>query len=96
MHVSSDPSVDVRAIGIGDMFDQVEENESLKSITCQRDDRVMGMKRFVDLVAEEFIINIENVLCPGINAHYVQSVHLRDKLLWFLSAICETRFFLLF
>uniref|UniRef100_A0A8D3DHJ0 Collagen alpha-2(VI) chain n=1 Tax=Scophthalmus maximus TaxID=52904 RepID=A0A8D3DHJ0_SCOMX len=57
-------SVDVSAIGIGDMFDQIEENESLKSIACQRDGRVLGMRRFADLVAEEFIDKIENVLCP--------------------------------
>lgn len=65
VRVSSDPSVDVSAIGIGDMFDQVEENESLKSIACQRDGRVQGMRRFADLVAEEFIDKIETVLCPG-------------------------------
>uniref|UniRef100_A0AAQ5X8C0 VWFA domain-containing protein n=1 Tax=Amphiprion ocellaris TaxID=80972 RepID=A0AAQ5X8C0_AMPOC len=57
-------SVDVSAIGIGDMFEQIEENESLKSIACQRDGRVMGMRRFADLVAEEFIDKIETVLCP--------------------------------
>uniref|UniRef100_A0A1A8IH69 Collagen alpha-2(VI) chain n=2 Tax=Nothobranchius kuhntae TaxID=321403 RepID=A0A1A8IH69_NOTKU len=58
------PNVDVSAIGIGDMFEQIEENESLKSIACQKDDRVMGMRRFADLVAEEFIDKIETVLCP--------------------------------
>uniref|UniRef100_A0A3Q1HGJ1 VWFA domain-containing protein n=1 Tax=Anabas testudineus TaxID=64144 RepID=A0A3Q1HGJ1_ANATE len=63
-YLCSDPSVDVSAIGIGDMFDQIEENESLKSIACQRDKRVMGMRRFADLVAEEFIDKIEHVLCP--------------------------------
>ncbi|CAL8346758.1 unnamed protein product [Merluccius merluccius] len=63
-YLCSDPSVDVSAIGIGDMFDQVEENESLKSIACQRDGRVLGMRRFADLVAEEFIDKIETVLCP--------------------------------
>lgn len=60
----NDPVVDVSAIGIGDMFEQVEENEILKSIACQRDGRVMGMRRFADLVAEEFIDKIETVLCP--------------------------------
>lgn len=60
-----DPNVDVSAIGIGDMFDQIEENESLKSIACQKDGRVLGMRRFADLVAEEFIDKIETVLCPG-------------------------------
>ncbi|CAB1317966.1 unnamed protein product [Coregonus sp. 'balchen'] len=63
-YLCSDPSVDVSAIGIGDMFDQIEENESLKSIACQRDGRVLGMRRFADLVAEEFIDKIEAVLCP--------------------------------
>uniref|UniRef100_A0AAQ4QH37 Collagen alpha-2(VI) chain n=1 Tax=Gasterosteus aculeatus aculeatus TaxID=481459 RepID=A0AAQ4QH37_GASAC len=61
---SSHSGVDVSAIGIGDMFDQIEENESLKSIACQKDGRVLGMKRFADLVADEFINTIENVLCP--------------------------------
>ncbi|XP_036940078.1 collagen alpha-2(VI) chain [Acanthopagrus latus] len=63
-YLCTDPSVDVSAIGIGDMFDQIEENESLKSIACQRDGRVLGMRRFADLVAEEFIDKIETVLCP--------------------------------
>ncbi|XP_069567458.1 collagen alpha-2(VI) chain [Brachyistius frenatus] len=64
-YLCSDPSIDVSAIGIGDMFEQIEENESLKSIACNRDGRVMGMKRFADLVAEEFIDRIEAVLCPN-------------------------------
>ncbi|XP_022610768.1 collagen alpha-2(VI) chain-like [Seriola dumerili] len=63
-YLCRDPSVDVSAIGVGDMFDQPEENESLKSITCQRDKKVQGMKRFADLVADEFIDKIETVLCP--------------------------------
>ncbi|XP_041848649.1 collagen alpha-2(VI) chain-like isoform X2 [Melanotaenia boesemani] len=63
-YLCSDPSVDVSAIGIGDMFEQIEENESLQSIACQKDGRVMGMRRFADLVAEEFIDKIETVLCP--------------------------------
>lgn len=65
MYVTSDTSVDVSAIGIGDMFEQFEESESLQSIACQRDGRVLGMRRFADLVAEEFIDRIETVLCPG-------------------------------
>lgn len=63
--MSSDANVDVNAIGIGDMFDQIEENEILKSIACQKDGKVLGMRRFADLVAEEFIDKIETVLCPG-------------------------------
>ncbi|TRY98873.1 hypothetical protein DNTS_030261 [Danionella cerebrum] len=68
-YLCGDSSIDVRAIGIGDMFEQAEENESLKSIACvkQQDKgerKVMGMRRFADLVAEDFINTIENVLCP--------------------------------
>lgn len=78
--MSSHSGVDVSAIGIGDMFDQIEENESLKSIACQKDGRVLGMKRFADLVADEFINTIENVLCPGTHlcekTHYMQYVPL--------------------
>lgn len=75
--VCSDPSVDVSAIGIGDMFDQIEENESLKSIACQKDGRVLGMRRFADLVAEEFIDKIETVLCPGTSESkmYLQAIN---------------------
>lgn len=64
-YLCTDTSIDVNAIGIGDMFDQPEENESLKSIACRKDGRVMGMRRFADLVAEDFIDRIETVLCPG-------------------------------
>ncbi|KAM4556397.1 collagen alpha-2(VI) chain [Fundulus diaphanus] len=63
-YLCKDPNVDVSAIGIGDMFEQIEENESLQSIACQKEGRVMGMRRFADLVAEEFIDQIETVLCP--------------------------------
>ncbi|KAJ8385093.1 hypothetical protein AAFF_G00193140 [Aldrovandia affinis] len=65
-YLCNDESIDVNAIGIGDMFDQLEENESLKSIACQKSNRVMGMRRFADLVAEEFIDRIEHVLCPDV------------------------------
>uniref|UniRef100_A0AAY4BYY0 Collagen alpha-2(VI) chain n=1 Tax=Denticeps clupeoides TaxID=299321 RepID=A0AAY4BYY0_9TELE len=65
---TQDTNIDVNAIGIGDMFDQFEDNESLKSIACVntggKQGRVMGMRRFADLVAEEFIDKIETVLCP--------------------------------
>lgn len=100
VHVSSDPSVDVSAIGIGDMFDQIEENESLKSIACQRDGRVLGMRRFADLVAEEFIDKIETVLCPGtlIAKTHIMYIQLGDpeKLFRFLSFFSDIRSFSLF
>lgn len=100
VHVSSDPSVDVSAIGIGDMFDQIEENESLKSIACQRDGRVLGMRRFADLVAEEFIDKIETVLCPGtlIAKTHIMYIQLGDheKLFRFLSFFSDILSFSLF
>ncbi|GAA6093832.1 collagen alpha-2(VI) chain isoform X1 [Tachysurus ichikawai] len=64
-YLCTDSSIDVNAIGVGDMFAEEEESESLKSIACDKQDRVTGMKRFADLVAEEFIDRIETVLCPN-------------------------------
>lgn len=64
-YLCTDNSIDVNAIGVGDMFEKEMESESLKSIACDKQDRVMGMKRFADLVAEEFIDRIETVLCPS-------------------------------
>lgn len=63
-YLCNDNSVDVNAIGIGDMFGQKGEHESLESITCNRTGRVTGMRRFADLVAEEFTNQMETVLCP--------------------------------
>uniref|UniRef100_A0A3Q3WYW6 VWFA domain-containing protein n=1 Tax=Mola mola TaxID=94237 RepID=A0A3Q3WYW6_MOLML len=59
-----DRTVDVSAIGIGDMFDSAEDSETLHSIACQNKNRVQHMRRYADLVAEEFIDKIETVLCP--------------------------------
>ncbi|XP_074545343.1 collagen alpha-2(VI) chain isoform X2 [Halichoeres trimaculatus] len=56
--------VDVHAIGIGDMFFKGQDNETLTSITCNKEGRTRNMTRFSDLVAEEFIDQIEKVLCP--------------------------------
>lgn len=80
MRDPSDPNVDVNAIGIGDMFYQVEENESLKSIACQKEGKVLGMRRFADLVAEEFIDKIETVLCPGALILQTPKLLLRNSL----------------
>lgn len=63
-YLCSDPTVNVNAIGIGDMFDVAQQSETLTSIACQRPEGIMGMKRFADLVADEFIDKIEAVLCP--------------------------------
>ena len=64
-YLCDDPSVDVNAIGVGDMFGREGQHESLESIACQRHDRVTGMTRFADLVADNFIDRMESVLCPG-------------------------------
>ncbi|XP_053326429.1 collagen alpha-2(VI) chain isoform X2 [Spea bombifrons] len=56
--------VDVNAIGIGDMFNKHEEDETLTSIACNQQQRVQKMKHFSELVADEFIDNMEERLCP--------------------------------
>ncbi|XP_062868868.1 collagen alpha-2(VI) chain isoform X1 [Trichomycterus rosablanca] len=64
-YLCSDDRVDVNAIGVGDMFEVKEQQENLVSIACNKPDKVTGMRRFADLVAEEFIENFETVLCPN-------------------------------
>ncbi|XP_072902583.1 collagen alpha-2(VI) chain isoform X2 [Hemitrygon akajei] len=54
----------VNAIGIGDMFDREQDDETLRSISCQQNGRVQKMNLFADLVAEEFIDKMETLLCP--------------------------------
>ncbi|XP_043549268.1 collagen alpha-2(VI) chain isoform X1 [Chiloscyllium plagiosum] len=54
----------VNAIGIGDMFAKPQDDETLKSIACRQDGRVQRMNLFADLVAEEFIDQMEELLCP--------------------------------
>ncbi|XP_075790236.1 collagen alpha-2(VI) chain isoform X1 [Pelodiscus sinensis] len=54
----------VNAIGIGDMFDQPDQGETLRSIACDNLQRVRKMKLFSELVAEEFTDDMEEVLCP--------------------------------
>lgn len=54
----------VNAIGVGDMFEKHQDDEILGSIACNKKERVTGMKRYVDLVAEDFIQTMETVLCP--------------------------------
>lgn len=60
-----DASVDVMAVGIGDMFNVPQQDETLVSITCNRPQRVRNMTKYTDLVAETFIKDVETVLCPG-------------------------------
>uniref|UniRef100_A0A8B9ZX07 Collagen alpha-2(VI) chain n=1 Tax=Anas zonorhyncha TaxID=75864 RepID=A0A8B9ZX07_9AVES len=54
----------VNTIGIGDIFDQPEQSETLVSIACNEPQRVQKMRLFSDLVAEEFIDKMEDMLCP--------------------------------
>lgn len=57
--------VTVTAIGIGDMFHEKHESENLNSIACDKPQQVRNMTLFSDLVAEKFIDDMEDVLCPG-------------------------------
>lgn len=57
--------VTVTAIGIGDMFHEGHESENLYSIACDKPQQVRNMTLFSDLVAEKFIDDMEDVLCPG-------------------------------
>ncbi|KAM9850758.1 collagen alpha-2(VI) chain-like isoform 2-T2 [Aulostomus maculatus] len=63
-YLCRDDRVVVNAIGVGDMFRKVQDDEILGSIACDNKERVTGMKYFVDLVAENFIDKMETVLCP--------------------------------
>ncbi|XP_066487438.1 collagen alpha-2(VI) chain [Tiliqua scincoides] len=56
--------VTVNAIGIGDMFNVKEDDETLTSIACNQKENVQKMNLFTELVAEEFISTMEFELCP--------------------------------
>lgn len=59
--------VTVNAIGIGDMFNVKEDDETLSSIACNQKEKVQKMNLFTELVAEEFINKMEFELCPGLS-----------------------------
>ncbi|XP_073329339.1 collagen alpha-2(VI) chain-like [Pagrus major] len=59
-----DDAVVVTAIGVGDMFHKREEDETLNSIACKKKDRIIPMRRYSDLVADDFVHRMEKVLCP--------------------------------
>ncbi|XP_070693798.1 collagen alpha-2(VI) chain-like [Pempheris klunzingeri] len=63
-YLCNDKDVVVNAIGVGDMFRKKQDDEILGSIACDDKNRVTGMRRYSDLVAEDFIVKMENVLCP--------------------------------
>lgn len=64
-YLCNDDDVVVNAIGVGDMFEKTQDNEILGSIACNKKERVTGMRRYADLVAEDFIQTMEAVLCPS-------------------------------
>lgn len=64
-YLCNDDNVVVNAIGIGDMFKKEQDDEILGSIACDKKERVTQMKRYSDLVAEDFIETMQTVLCPG-------------------------------
>lgn len=64
-YLCDDDSVVVNAIGVGDMFKKEQDDEILGSIACDKKERVTQMRRYTDLVAEDFLKTMETVLCPG-------------------------------
>ncbi|XP_072515232.1 collagen alpha-2(VI) chain-like [Salminus brasiliensis] len=56
--------VEVYAIAIGDMFDIEAEKQALTQIACNRGDRVRSLSMYAELAAEDFLEEIELILCP--------------------------------
>ncbi|KAM8967899.1 collagen alpha-2(VI) chain-like [Pelodytes ibericus] len=56
--------VDVYAIGIGDIFNSIAEKNELEKIACNVRNRVKNLSVYAELAAEEFLENIEAILCP--------------------------------
>ncbi|MEE6465531.1 hypothetical protein FKM82_006581 [Ascaphus truei] len=56
--------VEVYAIGIGDIFDNSAERKELEKIACNVNERVKNLSVYAELAAEEFLEDIEAVLCP--------------------------------
>ncbi|KAJ8394662.1 hypothetical protein AAFF_G00044650 [Aldrovandia affinis] len=56
--------VEVYAIAIGDMFNTGAERQSLEKITCNIPNRVKTISVYAELTAEEFLEEIELILCP--------------------------------
>ncbi|XP_069010754.1 collagen alpha-2(VI) chain-like [Embiotoca jacksoni] len=64
-YLCDDPNVVVNAIGVGDIFYKRQDTETLVSIACNKRNRVTEMRRYTDLLAEDFVHKIETVLCPN-------------------------------
>lgn len=58
-------SVAVHVIGVGDIFKNAGDDEIMVSIACDKKERVIGMKPYIDLMAEDFVQTMETKLCPG-------------------------------
>lgn len=58
-------NVVVHTIGVGDIFQMAEDDEVLVSIACDKKERVIGMRRYIDLMAEDVVQMMETKLCPG-------------------------------
>ncbi|KAG5271008.1 hypothetical protein AALO_G00174820 [Alosa alosa] len=56
--------VEVYAIAIGDMFNTSAERLALGRIACNIKDRVKTLSVYAELTAEEFLEEIERILCP--------------------------------
>ncbi|KAM4689793.1 collagen alpha-2(VI) chain-like [Discoglossus pictus] len=56
--------VEVYAIGIGDIFDSSAERKELEKIACNMNHRVKNLSVYAELAAEEFLEDIEALLCP--------------------------------
>lgn len=63
-YICSDAQVEVNAIGVGDMFGKMQQTETLLSIACNNNKRVTEMRRYADLMAEDFIDKVETWICP--------------------------------
>ncbi|XP_068184536.1 collagen alpha-2(VI) chain-like isoform X2 [Antennarius striatus] len=63
-YLCDDSNVLVNAIGVGDMFQVQQDDEILGSIACGKKERVTQMKRYIDLVADDFMETMQTVLCP--------------------------------
>lgn len=85
-------NVVVNAIGVGDMFQKQQDNEILGSIACNKKERVTSMRRYTDLVAEDFIETMETVLCPGKTVPTYTAERCHSDLIWWINQ-CGVFFF---
>ncbi|XP_073534547.1 uncharacterized protein [Phyllobates terribilis] len=56
--------VEVYAIAIGDLFISNSEKKELEKIACNVSNRVKHLRVYAELASEEFLQEIEDVLCP--------------------------------